>query len=278
MKNNIKISHLFNIILFIVSFIYCQETDQYSSGFDFVSDPEGADVYLDGKLVGNTPCKVDQLKSGNYTIVFKMSGFIENKIEVDLSDNMHLRIFEQLEKITLEIKEDYGVLQVTSSPNGAEIALYNETIGVSPFNSDSIKVGSYYISVTKKNYSSFGKTIEIKKDKPVILDVQLHSIDSLKLSKKRKVKRIRRIIFGSLSACFGSIGLIAHAKIDDALKKEESAWKAYKELELDTPEYDKRYSYYKECFEKTNSLINQRNIFCPISGIFGVGFIISIPF
>jgi hypothetical protein len=243
-----------------------------------VSDPEGAEVYVNDKFIGKTPCKMENIKSGDYVIILKKNGFIEKTMKQSLTDNLNQRIFIQLEEIVTHSIEDYGRLEVNSTPTGARVLLNGSLKGNTPFISDSIKTGSYFLSITKQKYTSVSETIEIKHNKPKILNVQLFSIDSINFVKKRKKRNLRRIIFGTLGAGFISLGIMAHSKIDGTLKDEEIAWESYKELELDAEEYEKRYNYYIKCYNKTESLINQRNIFYPIGGFFCVGFIISIPF
>lgn len=272
------------IILKWICIVCCQETENASCSFTFVSDPEGAKVFINNNYIGTTPCEIDTINPGSYSVILEKKGYKKDTSNQVLPDNTSLRVFVQLEEITSEITEHKdklekcGTLEVSSQPSGATVLLDSVIMGNTPFKSDSVDTGTYTIYVTKPKYLSFKERIIIDNKYPTTLNVLLLSKDSLQLVRKRKFRRFRRIFFGSLGAGFFSIGLITHAKLKEAERNLENAWADYEELGLSTEEYDKRYSKYKESVDKANSLFNQRKIYNAIGGAFSVGFIISIPF
>ncbi len=279
--NNIRKSFLLYMVFVVNCLTYCQETVQHSSGLSFVSDPEGAKVYVNDKYIGITPCIIEKINSGNYNVIFEKEGFNKDTLNQLLSDDVHMRIFIQLEKNKLMNSNKYGSLRIISDPDNAEILLDGRSLGITPFISDSIKEGNYKILITKQDYFPFERTIVVENDQNKVLNIALTSEESVRLAKDKKHKKnkkIRRIIFGSISATFLASGIIAHNKLNSSLKSEEAALNDYNEFGLEQDEYDKLYENYEQYLNNTNSLIKRRKIYYSICGIAGAGFIVSIPF
>jgi len=65
----------------------------------FKSDPDGADVSIDGKYAGNTPSNI-QLEAGDHTIVFEKSGFRPWQRTVTVNGGSSINISATLDKIS----------------------------------------------------------------------------------------------------------------------------------------------------------------------------------
>ena len=50
-----------------------------TGGLRILSSPEGADVKIDGELIGKTPVQRDAVPSGDHIVEFKMPGFFDHK-------------------------------------------------------------------------------------------------------------------------------------------------------------------------------------------------------
>ncbi len=50
-----------------------------TGGLRILSSPEGADVKIDGELIGKTPVQRDAVPSGDHIVEFKMAGFFDHK-------------------------------------------------------------------------------------------------------------------------------------------------------------------------------------------------------
>lgn len=274
-----------NIVLVIISTIlvyasqsYSLEAGQSSCSFNFVSDPEGAMIYINNVYYKVTPCKIDTLPPGEYQVKVEKEGYYVKIIKEKLNENMHQRVFVQLEEMEEKIKGDFGSLEITSEPDDATILLDSVILGKTPFSSDSVKIGTYTISITKPRHFSFENTISIVNTYPNTINVTLISKDSVTLKRKKNFQKTRRILFGAITACFLAYGTIAHFNLNNAISAEEEALASYRELNLDPELYDLRYMHYSNCVEITNMLIKHRKYGFLLGGLAGAGFVISIPF
>jgi hypothetical protein len=269
-----------SVLLFQI-IVYSQELNQYSCSFTFASDPESTKVFINGEFFNVTPCKIDTLTPGTYQIAFELEGYERRETTEKLSENVYQRIFIQLEEIEAEIQKTSGSLKVTSEPTDATVLLDEKQLGTTPFNSDSIKIGSYTILLTKQNYFPFKQTINIEKNSPKVLNIKLISEETVRLKKKRNLKifqNVRRIVFGSFGTLFLSIGAAKYKKKQSYIDTHQQAYEEYQEQNLSLQEYEKRYNNYVECVNNTNKLIKEYKNNFIISGIFGAGLLISIPF
>ncbi len=60
--------------------------DQSLGELTIRSDPSKANVYLDGKLLSNTPFKVSKIRTGNHEIVLKKEGYRDKRISVSIDE------------------------------------------------------------------------------------------------------------------------------------------------------------------------------------------------
>lgn len=47
---------------------------------NFVSDPPGANVYVDGMLMGNTPMQLELKSNASYNVEFRMDGYLSRTV------------------------------------------------------------------------------------------------------------------------------------------------------------------------------------------------------
>lgn len=64
---------------------------------DFVSDPSGADIMIDGNFVGNTPSTL-QVTAGRHAIELRLSGYRSYTVTMRVDAGSHPRISKTLEK------------------------------------------------------------------------------------------------------------------------------------------------------------------------------------
>lgn len=70
------------------------EESQTAAGFGTVmitSDPDGAEIYVDEKFVGDAPAKL-KLAAGNHTMIIKAAGFIEWKRKLEVLRDSHVAL------------------------------------------------------------------------------------------------------------------------------------------------------------------------------------------
>ncbi|WP_048149722.1 DUF3344 domain-containing protein [Methanolacinia paynteri] len=119
----------------------------YRFGKIFVeSDPDGAEIYVDGYDTGySTPYAIDGLSDGAHYIEVSKPGHIRSGEEILLTPDE--AEYDAKLKIDLE-SYIYGSLEVTSNPSGAKIYLYNRDTGkTTPYTFRYMDIGGIDVKV-----------------------------------------------------------------------------------------------------------------------------------
>ncbi len=119
------------------------------------SNPLGALVFLDGKEMGATPLKLQQINAGNHQIRFARANYHE------FTDELEIAPGDTLQK-TYTLKPKFGSLQVTSTPEGAEVLIDGVYSGLTPLMRDTVLSGSHVLTVKLAHYHEVVDEIPIE--------------------------------------------------------------------------------------------------------------------
>jgi hypothetical protein len=138
------------------------------------SDPNGAEITMDGKYIGLTNLALD-LRPGMHTFEFRKDGYQTARFRA----NIPVVTGQPVPLVTLTpakapppeerwpVQEpsppEYGVIQVTSIPD-AQVYLDGEWQGETPLTINKVLVGDYVITLSKDGYRDIRKTVYVKKD------------------------------------------------------------------------------------------------------------------
>lgn len=131
--------------------------------------PSGAGVYINGEYKGLTPITIP-IKKGSHTLLIRKSGYKDYKTRVFLSSGEYKDISIELEEIgektykKTEVEEKC-IIDISSSPSGAEVYIDGEFIGKTPIMKE-VLCGKYYIEVKKEGYELWEKVVELSEDNP----------------------------------------------------------------------------------------------------------------
>jgi hypothetical protein len=128
------------------------------------TDPEGVEVWLGDKYIGDTPIQNKKLRAGRYTLKL-----VDPVQQVSASEE----ILIQADKLTVVekiLKGKFGMLKVDSDPEGAEVFL-STSLGKTPLQNDFMNPGKYRIEIKhpKKKYQPVVENITIPQGKRVEL-------------------------------------------------------------------------------------------------------------
>jgi hypothetical protein len=134
------------------------------------SEPAEAMVIINDQEVGTTPTTIADLKTGTYNLEVVMDGYEKwiNKVEIK-SDEENF-VTAALQKIT-------GSLGIKSKPANAIIYLDGEEVGSTPYNIESISVGSYEVEISIEGYKSWKQSIKINKGKNKDINAKLQILN-----------------------------------------------------------------------------------------------------
>ena len=117
-------------------------------------DRQRSDVYVDGVYVGSTPLNT-RLEAGSHILYIKGKRDLEFGPKIIRISKFDSRFF-----FNLLPTYPYGYLEVTSSPDGANVSVDGEYVGKTPYR-DYEKVGNREVTVSEWAYHSQGADVYI---------------------------------------------------------------------------------------------------------------------
>ena len=119
------------------------------------SEPEGAEISLNGYSLGETPRLVTTLETkDSYTLVLKKTGYLDNKIEIRFNGRRPL-----VRNVKLVLNS--GVANIASEPEGAEVVLNGISRGHTPVVVSEIPNGRMSLILKKNGYKTISQEIAI---------------------------------------------------------------------------------------------------------------------
>lgn len=118
------------------------------------SEPTGAEVYLNGQRVGSTSYQNRHL-AGEYTLRIKYPNYYEHNEQFTLKEGATVEIPK------INLKPQFGHLQVNSTPTGATVHINGRMVGTTPLKNYVVPSGIHEITLHKLNYHSQTDNIRI---------------------------------------------------------------------------------------------------------------------
>lgn len=118
------------------------------------SNPSGGEVRINGVPQGNTPTRIDRVRTGEVLVEIALDGFLPYQTELRLRSGEEHRLDAQL------IPLPSGLTVVTSPPE-ARVYINNELRGDSPLTLTNLAVGTYRLRVERRGYADQERTIEL---------------------------------------------------------------------------------------------------------------------
>lgn len=141
-------------------------TDSSKGKLSIVSDPEGADIFVDQGFKGKSPLDINSIDPGTYRVVAKLAGYdaIDKKVKVNSNRKAVVNFY-------FEKKETKGRLYVTTQPADCTISI----LDIIPKYVDGIELdaGQYRIQVSKTDYTTRIESIRVSVGEGIDLYVEL---------------------------------------------------------------------------------------------------------
>lgn len=123
---------------------------------DINSTPEGADVYIDGALVGKTPLTKGNVLIGKRNITLISSGFS--------AEHAVLEVFKDSVSKAEYTLSNKMFVQINTTPENCKLVIDDNEVGTTPY-ADTIAAGEHLIEISHtKRYKPINKTIIIDGD------------------------------------------------------------------------------------------------------------------
>lgn len=130
----------------------------------FEEAPAGAEVSVDGKVVGKTPFREGLLLDpGQHSVRVEKDGFKPLKTDVTVASGAEIPLRAKLTKVTAWIK-------VECATEGAEVEIDGETVGGCPFEGE-VEPGVHDVAVAGPGMDDFSRQVDIKQGDSVTVAV-----------------------------------------------------------------------------------------------------------
>ncbi|MCH7676617.1 PEGA domain-containing protein [candidate division KSB1 bacterium] len=125
------------------------------------SEPSGAAIELDGKVVGNTPFKIEQIKPGQHQIVLSKPGYSDKTTSVDIEAG-------QTKPLKVQLTAFLGKIGVLVRPYGS-IYVDDELKKKDTFTpyTEELQVGQHKIRAVHPTLGTFEKYVEVQANEQV---------------------------------------------------------------------------------------------------------------
>ena len=122
---------------------------------DVTTDPQGANILIDGVEVGVTPKTIPNLETGSHNLILNYPGYERLQKRIMVEDGKTIPISEYLVPKT-------GSLSILSDPIGATVYLDNFVKGQTPLDIPELPVKDYMIRLELKDYQMLERRITIQ--------------------------------------------------------------------------------------------------------------------
>lgn len=154
---------------------------------DIRSPPvDGAQVRIDGSLVGSTPLSSIELEAGQYELSITLDRYLPHK------QTLVVEGMGERQVLDVELQPAWGTVTVVSEPPGADVWLDGEAMGKTPLKLEPMP-GQYTLKIAKDGWRSASAVVPIESGTATELPVfRLAKSDAvLKLSSKPDGARVR---------------------------------------------------------------------------------------
>ena len=150
------------------------------SGLEIVSNPI-AKVYIDGKEMGRSPFKSNDLKPGIVKVkILNDDGKIWER-EIRLEENVSTVISWNFEGengsggylLAMERAGEGGALLINTQPENANVSVAGENKGYTPLRAENIGEGDKNISIAYPGYKNLNLIVKMVKGYQLIIDAKL---------------------------------------------------------------------------------------------------------
>lgn len=140
-----------------------------SGVIEVTSDPEGAEVTVNGQPRGTTPVTVRDVPKGRTTVTLKNHGFDEETREITMVAGDSQTLFVKMNGLP-------GTMSLSSVPEGARFYVNDQPHGKGPISLTNLKPGEYTIRVEKDGFATATKTVSLENGGAIVEEFRLENV------------------------------------------------------------------------------------------------------
>lgn len=145
----------------------------YDRILTITSDPDGAEVMINGEAAGVTPIDKLHVRDGVMQIRMEMEGYMPFETEIDLQVGQKGTVYAQLSKQSLPTVSS---LTATSQPPGADLYMDDQFLGTTPIKNLVLKQQNFNIKLTSEGYAPYSEFISLNPGQKAYIHAQLHGL------------------------------------------------------------------------------------------------------
>ena len=131
---------------------------------EFSSQPSGAVVMLDGRLLCQaTPCS-KSLSAGAHEVSMQKERYLSQRKSLALKDG---------QKVSWSLSPNFAVLNVDSAPSGLTVQLDGKSIGTTPITKHELSPGRYQVVIDDQCFHKKGQAFSITANKNKIVNLKM---------------------------------------------------------------------------------------------------------
>ena len=139
----------------------------YDRTLTVISDPDGAEIWIDGQKIGVTPAYNILVKDRLIQIQIKKQGYIPYETSVELDTGQKELVSVQLYKYSLTI---------TSQPLQASVSVNGQIVGLTPIENLALEKPEFTVEVARRGYKSFSQSISLKPGQQAYIHAELYDV------------------------------------------------------------------------------------------------------
>jgi len=139
-----------------------------------ITEPEGAEVHMNGIFKGTTPLVISNLYSDIYEVIIAKSGYAVHK-----EQSVFLPGKDRKLEVELNKTESEGIVKISTEPSGADITISGIYKGQTPLIIDKIYPGEYTIMLEKADYQTYVADFYVREDEITHVNTPLERIRDL---------------------------------------------------------------------------------------------------
>jgi hypothetical protein len=164
---------------------------------DIRTTPPGAELFLDGRPVGTAPAALPKIKPGKHVVQASLNGYQSKSLSVDLQPGQSL-------PVDLELAPLAAVLDIRTTPPGAELFLDDRPVGTAPATLRTIPPGNHRLQASLAGYQSKSLSVDLQFGQSVPVTLKLAAISSP--SPQQTKPDIEGVVEGAMSASMIKVG------------------------------------------------------------------------
>jgi hypothetical protein len=133
---------------------YLFDSGPSTGSLEVTANVEGADVYLDGEAVGETPFRLDEIEAGPHEIRVEIPGRQPFRKSIRIAGGQESRVRAFL-------KTELARLRVESDIAGATVFVDRRYVGTTPLTVEDFGPGNYELTVSAEGYDIHSEMVEL---------------------------------------------------------------------------------------------------------------------